>query len=378
MRGPKPSTPIALTEEEAAQLRRLLRAHATGQGLVVRAQIVVLAHDHPDWSNQQIAQDVGTSDRMVRKWRRRWVETRSLVDAPRSGAPRRFSPEVRAQVTALACSLPRQEGVPLSRWSRSELARRVAATSGLPPVSASTVGRWLHAERIRPWRYRMWQHIQDPHRFLERARPVLRLYATAQALLQAGTWVVCVDEKTSVQAREAEQAPRPTQPHHRLCQSPRYRRRGALHLLAGLSVADGQVMGQCAQRKRFVDFQAFLTETLVPEARRRRVQQVALVLDNGSTHAPKQLERWVQAQEQQWGLMFQVFWLPTNAAWLDQLEIWFSVLQRKLLQLNYFISTTDLDQAMMAFIQRSNQVAKPIRWSYTIEQLERKLGTHLR
>jgi ribosome-binding protein aMBF1 (putative translation factor) len=92
MRGPKPQTPIELTEEEAAHLRRLIRAHTTGQGLVVRAQIVVMAHEHADWSNQQIAQRVRTSDRMVRKWRRRWVQTRSLADAPRSGAPRRFSP----------------------------------------------------------------------------------------------------------------------------------------------------------------------------------------------------------------------------------------------------------------------------------------------
>jgi hypothetical protein len=292
------------------------------------------------------------------------------------GHPGGFPPEVRAQVTALACSLPRQETVPLAHWSRSELARRIAATSGLTPVSASTVGRWLHAERIRPWRYRMWQHLQDPHRFLERARPVVRLYATACALLRAGTWVVCVDEKTSIQAREAEQAPRPTQPNHRLCQSPRYRRRGALHLLAGLSVADGQVIGQCATRKRFVDFQAFLQGVLVPEARRRGVQQVALVLDNGPTHAPKQLERWLHAQahEQQWGLTFQVSWLPTNASWLDQLEIWFSVLQRKLLQPNHFTSTTDLEQAMLAFIAYGNRTAKPIQWSYTVEQLERKLG----
>lgn len=292
------------------------------------------------------------------------------------GHPGGFPPEVRAQVTALACSLPRHGTVPLAHWSRSELARRVASLPDLPHVSPSTVGRWLHAERIRPWRYRMWQHIQDPQRFLERARPVLRLYATAQALLRAGTWVVCVDEKTSIQAREAEQTPRPTQPYHRLCQSPRYHRRGALHLLAGLSVADGQVMGQCAQRKRFVDFQALLQEVLVPEARRRNVQQVALVVDNGPTHAPKQLERWLQeqAREQDWGLTFQVYWLPTNASWLDQLEIWFSVLQRKLLLPNHFTSTTDLEQAMLAFIKHSNQTAKPIRWSYTVEQLERKLG----
>src|SRR5215472_5625034 len=92
MRGPKPSTPIELTEEEAAHLRRLMRAHTTGKGLVVRARIVVLAHEHSGWSNQQIASTVGTSDRMVRKWRCRWVQTRSLADAAHSGAPRRLSP----------------------------------------------------------------------------------------------------------------------------------------------------------------------------------------------------------------------------------------------------------------------------------------------
>jgi len=92
MRGPKPTHTILLTPEEAERLRQLIRAHRTAQALVVRAQIVLFAHEHPEWSNQQIAQASGTSDRMVRKWRERWVATRSLADAPRSGAPRRFSP----------------------------------------------------------------------------------------------------------------------------------------------------------------------------------------------------------------------------------------------------------------------------------------------
>jgi transposase len=92
MRGPKPTHQIQLTAAAAEQLRRLIRAHTTAQVLVVRAQIVVTAHDHPDWSNQQIARHVGTSDRMVRKWRRRWCQTARLEDAPRAGAPRRFSP----------------------------------------------------------------------------------------------------------------------------------------------------------------------------------------------------------------------------------------------------------------------------------------------
>jgi hypothetical protein len=96
----------------------------------------------------------------------------------RGGIP----PDVRAQATAQACSLPHTQGVPLARWSRSELARKVARAPQLPPVSASTIGRWLKEERIRPWRYHCWQHIQDPEKFLERARPVLQLYARARAL----------------------------------------------------------------------------------------------------------------------------------------------------------------------------------------------------
>src|SRR5437764_14867566 len=154
-----------------------------------------------------------------------------------------FPPQVRAQVTAIACSLPRQCQVPLSRWSRAELARRVAQDPSLPPISASTVGRWLKAERLRPWRYHAWQHIHDPVAFLQRARPVLQAYGRAQALLRAGTWLVSLAEKTSIQARKGEQPPRPACPGKPMLHESRYHRRGARHLFAGLSVADGQVYG---------------------------------------------------------------------------------------------------------------------------------------
>lgn len=214
-----------------------------------------------------------------------------------------FPPDVRGQATAIACSLPRPHAVPLARWSRAALARASAAHPELPHISPSTIGRWLQAERIRPWRYRMWQHIPHPAAFLERARPVLSLYAQATALLQAGTWVVCAEEKTSIQARAAEQPPRAARGRHGARPSPRDTCRGARHVLAGLSVADGQVYGQCSRRKRFCDFQRLVEQGLVVEAQRRGVQTIALILDNGPPHAPKQLERWVQAQatQQQWG-----------------------------------------------------------------------------
>jgi transposase len=241
------------------------------------------------------------------------------------------------------------------------------------------VRRWLRAECIRPWRYHAWQHIHDPQPFLERARPVLELYGHAQALLADGTWVVCLDEKTSIQAREGEEAPRAAQGAKPVLVAARYHRRGARHLFAALSVADGQVYGQCRARKRFVDFQALLGEVLLPEATRRGVRRLVLILDNGTTHAPKQLEGWVQAEAARQGLSLaiQLCWLPKNASWLDQAEIWFSLLQRKLLQPNHFASVAELEQAILAFIERYNQTARPITWTYTVEKLERKLGIHL-
>jgi hypothetical protein len=174
---------LQLTPEELNQLKHLVQAHRTPQAIAHRAQLIEISHTHPDWGPKQIAHALNRHESWVRKWRRRWDQTHLLKDAPRSGAPRRFSPEVRAQVTALACSLPRSHGLPFSRWSRAELARHAARTPSLPAISASTVGRWLAAEQIRPWRYHSWQHIQKPDEFLSRARPVLRLYKHATALL---------------------------------------------------------------------------------------------------------------------------------------------------------------------------------------------------
>ncbi len=205
------------------------------------------------------------------------------------------------------------------------------------------------AEQIRPWRFHSWQHIQDPVAFLERARPVLQLYEQAATLLKQGIWMICADEKTCIQAREAEQAPRPAIHQHPIYQSPRYIRHGVLHLMAALSVADGIVYGQCHPRKRFVDFRSFL-ETVVKD----------------------------RASTSDGNLTIQLYWLPPNASWLDQIEIWFSMLQRKLLQPNHFISLDELERAIADYIRYYNQTAKSLEWSYTVEKLERKLAPRLR
>ena len=288
---------------------------------------------------------------------------------------------MRAQVTALACSLPRSHGVPLARWSRVELARHVATVPALPTIEARTIGRWLEAEQIHPWRYHSWQHIQEPEAFRVRARPVLRLYEQATSLLEQGIWVVCTDEKTRVlraRGRTSSPSSHPSAPRVSI---PTLSPSGSIALDGRASVWPmGWSMASVIHANAKSPF-ALLRETVIlAEARRRGVQTVALVLDNGSTHVPKQLPRWIQelATMSEGKLTMQLSWLPTNASWLDQLEIWFSLLQRKLLQPNHFCSLDELEQAIHDFITRSNQTAKPLKWSYTVEQLEHKLATRLR
>ena len=268
--------------------------------------------------------------------------------------------------------------MPFARWSNSEIAWRLVALGTVVSIAASTVSRWLAAEKIRPWRYRSWQHILGPQAFLERARPVLRLYEQAKTLLEKGIWVVCTDEKTSIQARKRPRKPDPAVPGYSVHVSHRYKRMGALNLFAALSVVDGKIFGTCRLRKRFVDFQAFLLGMVIPEALARGVHTVALILDNSTTHAPKQLECWLKEQIEAngWALDIQVYWLPTNASWLDQIEIWFSILQRKLLQPNHFERLGNMRQDILSFIAYHNEIAKPIKWTYTVEKLEQKLGAN--
>ncbi len=275
----------------------------------------------------------------------------------------------------VACSRPQAEGVPLARWSYAEIARHLVTWGVVVSIATSTVGRWLQAERIKPWRYRLWQHVRDP-RFLELAKPVLRLYELAQELYRLGVWVVCVDEKTSIQARQRIDEPQPATVGQVGTIAARYERQGALQLFAGLSVADGQALGCCRERHCFVDFQAFILEALVPEAVRRGVRLICLVLDNGPTHAPKQLEAWLAKQQalDQWPFEIKLFWLPKYASWLDQAEIWFSIVQRKVLAPNHFESVTHLEHQLLDFIQYYNCTAQPIQWSYTVAKLDKKFG----
>lgn len=378
MGGRQKTYRVELTETESKQLQQLVAARKSFQSEAKRAKIVLTSAQHPDWTDAQVGQAIGCSPALVRKWRKRWCTSRSLKEAPRSGRPRTFLPIARTQVTAIACSKPTDFDAPLARWSCSDIAAELVTLGIVVSIATSTVWRWLKSERIKPWRFHSWMHSHDEN-FVAKATPILQLYAQASFLLPAGFWVVCVDEKTSIQARERIHPSKPAAPGQPVHVAPRYKRQGALHLFAALSVAEGLIYGCCRESKKFIDFQAFVLEVLVPEAIRRGVRHIYLILDNGSTHAPKQLQTWLNQQQQQqsWKFTIEPVWLPKYTSWLDQIEIWFSILQRKLLTPNDFPNKETLRQRLMEFIVRHNASAKPINWSYTVAQMTEKFATNL-
>lgn len=377
MIGRQKTYSVQLTEQEKRLLQQQASARKTGQSQAKRAKIIITVAENQDWTDAQVAQTIGCSAALVRKWRKRWCQTHSLEEAPRPGRPRVFQAIVRAQVTAPACSKPMDFDVALARWSCSDITAQLITLGIVVSIATSTVWRWLKSEQIKPWRIHAWMHRIDEN-FVAKAAPVLNLYAQAKFLLLAGFWVVCVDEKTSIQARfglHPNRAAAVKQPVHFAA---RYKRKGALHLIAALSVAEGLIYGCCRPTKKFLDFQAFLQEVLIPEAIRRGVRHIYLILDNGSTHAPKQLQAWLNQKQREsgWAFTVEVVWLPKYASWLDQIEIWFSILQRKLLTPNDFPDLKTLQQRITDFIARHNESAKPIKWSYTVAQMMEKFATN--
>jgi transposase len=353
------------------QLTHLSLSYTAPYAEVQRARIVLVAHQHPIWSNPQIARTVGCARDTVKAWRRRWTQQGTLQARTRAGAPRTFPALVRAQIVALACSKPSTYGKVWKRWSGEKLAQ-VAVEQGLvSTISPSTIRRWLRQDKIKPWRYHSWQHSTDPQ-FVEKAAPVLDLYAQAPALQAQGELIVCTDEKTSIQARQRVTPTKPAAPGEVLQVADRYKRMGALQLFCALVVASGLTCAQTRTNKKFVDFKAFL-QTFFQSALCVGVKVLHLILDNGSTHAPKQLGTWLASLE----LSFEVrlYWLPKYASWLDQVEIIFSKVQRDVLTPNDFPSTLALERNLQAYFTELNEHPKPIQWTYTKTKLLAKFGT---
>jgi transposase len=370
MPGPQPKYPIELSEPQVRQLTHLSLSYTAPYAEVQRARIVLAAHQHPRWSNTQIARTVGCARDTVQEWRRRWTPQGTWQARARAGAPRTFAALVRTQIVALACSAPRQYGKAWQRWSGEKLAQ-VAVEQGLvASIAPRTIRRWLREDKLKPWRYPSWPHSTAPQ-FVEKATPVLDLYAQAPPLQAQGELSVCSEEKTSIQARQRVTPTKAAAPGEALQVADRYKRMGALPLFCALVVASGLTFAQTRTSKKLVDFKAFL-RAFFESALCVGIKVVQLSLDNGPTHAPKQLGTWLASLE----LSFEVrlYWLPKYARWLDQVEIIFSKVQRDVLTPNDFPSTLALERNLHAYFTELNQHPKPIQWTYTKTKLLAKFG----
>jgi hypothetical protein len=276
-----------------------------------------------------------------------------------------FPPEEVAQVKAVACELPTALGVPISRFSRAEL-HRLVIERGVTEASAATIARWLAEDALKPWQHRSWVFPRDP-RFLERAGPVLDLYQRRWKgrLLHPGEYVICADEKTQIQARQrtypttAPAAGRSQRVEHD------YDRGGALCYLAAWDVHRGQLFGRCEQQTGIVPF-GRLVEQVMTQEPYARAKRVFWIVDNGSSHrGPASIER----LQGQWPNLVLVH-LPFHASWLSQIELVFSVIQRKVLTPNDFPNLQAIVNRLDAFEHHYNQIAMPLNWTFTRHHLD--------
>ena len=281
------------------------------------------------------------------------------------GAPRSFPPEQVAHVKAIACELPANHGRPLSRFSLSEIVAAVLADDTIARIGRTTVWRILHQDSLRPWFHKTWIFPRDP-RFRERAGPVLDLYQGCWEGQPLGEreYVVSTDEKTSIQARGPIHPTRPPRPGRITKVEHEYVRGGAVAYLAAWDVASGRVHGRCEPTTGIEAFER-LVDAVMTQEPYRSADRVFWVADNGSSHRGETARQRLRATYDNAWLVS----LPVHASWLNQVEIWFSIVQRKALTPNDMTSTDEIEQRLMRFQDYQNENPKPFHWRFTKENL---------
>jgi hypothetical protein len=267
-------------------------------------------------------------------------------------------------VKAIACELPKDEGVPLSRFSRSEL-HRFVIERGVSEASASTIGRWLAEDAIKPWQQRSWIFPRDPN-FLEKAGRVLDLYEGRWEgkLLEPGDMVICADAKPSIQARRRLHESAPPAPGRGQRVEHEYERMGAVCYLDAWDVRRGGVIGRSEPKGGILPFDRLVWQVMTKEPY-ASAPRVFWIVDNGSDHRGQAS---IERLEGRWRNLILVH-LPVHASWLNQVEIYHSIIQRKLLDPNDFDSTAELARALNAFEHHYNQIAEPFTWDFTSQDL---------
>lgn len=335
-----------LSSSERTELERWIRRPKTAQSLALRARIVLEAAE--GHSDQTIAQTLETSRATVGKWRRRFLEKGcdGLLDLPRTGKPRTVSDEEVERVVAKTLeSIPQNA----THWST----RKMADATG---ISTTTVSRIWRAFGLKPHRVETFKLSKDPL-FIEKVRDIVGLYMSPPERAV----VLCVDEKSQIQALDRTQPILPMRPGLPEQRTHDYRRHGTTSLFAALNVATGEVIGRCYRRHRSTEFLQFLRviDRSVPKD-----QEIHLVLDNYSTHKTALIHNWVLRRPR-----FHLHFTPTSSSWMNLVERWFAAITNDQIRRGTHRSTKELETAIERYLRIYNEAPKPFIWTKSADQI---------
>ena len=342
-----------IDDGQREELERWLRRSKTGQALALRARIVLASAEGE--SDMGVAARLGTTRETVGKWRRRFIEKGcdGLLDEPRPGAPRTVSDaDVERVVTMTLESMPRGA----TQWST----RSMAKACGL---SSATVNRIWRAFGLQPHRTETFKLSADPL-FIEKVRDVVGLYMAPPERAV----VLCVDEKSQIQALDRTQPMLPLRPGTPARQTHDYKRNGTTSLFAALDIATGEVIGRCYPRHRSVEFRKFLTviEKTVPKE-----LDVHLVLDNYGTHRTAMIHKWLLRHPR-----YHLHFTPTSASWINQVERWFAEITNKQIRRGSYRSTRELEQAIEDYLAVHNEDPRPFVWTKSADDILESLKSY--
>jgi transposase len=327
---------------------RLSRRSTAPWQQVQRAKIVLLAARKVP--NAQIAHEIGCGVDTVRAARRRYLADgmRGMRDRPRSGRPLTYDVDMRLRIVATATSTPPG---PDSQWTHRSIAEHLADDDG-NGISASQVGRILAAADLKPHKIRGWLNRPDDPQFFTRAAQVCDLYRHPPD----DTVLLSIDEKTAIQAKHRKHPTHPARRRRPARREFEYVRHGTVSLIAALNVVNGYVHPKIIAKNNSDTFIAFLTELdeLVDDDK-----NIHLIMDNGSSHTSKATRAWLAAHPR-----ITVTYTPKHASWLNIVEIFFSILTRRVLQHGEFTSRDQLAKRILTFITHYDRTPKPFRWTY--------------
>ena len=342
----RPLPPLEIGIEERETLERWVARRKTAQALAQRARLVLSCAEGR--SNKEVGAHVGLTSQTVGKWRARFIQqgVDGLLDEPRPGGPRKITDaDVERVVTLTLETTP----IDATHWSTRSMARH----SGL---SQSAVSRIWRAFALQPHRTETFKLSTDPL-FIEKVRDIVGLYLNPpdKAL------VLCVDEKSGVQALDRTAPLLPMRPGQIERRTHDYRRHGTTDLFAALDVATGKVIGACQRRHRSVEFRNFLDEI---DASVPSNLDVHMILDNSATHKTALIHRWLAKRPR-----YHLHFTPTGSSWLNLVERWFAALTEKQLRRGVHRNTRELEQAICNYIESTNAQPKPFVWTKTADDI---------